>query len=213
MGTFLDGVGWERVKEAVADCSRDDARKSFAGMDRVFGAVLGGLGDTVNGVVKNMKDGFMPSIEKIWRIASDSMASLQRRMVVVGKRMTILMGRVQDIFRRVGASVNTMVFTLITFIASLISFMLFMRNVFLAILALVIAMIFILWWIFPPIIGFAAFIASAIGVGFSAGRRRCFHPELSRFVLQDGSAIKAGVMKAGQTLRGGVKVLAVVKVL
>ena len=167
----------------------------------MFG-VFSGILEMINhdlGYFRNFISGIMTFITSF---ASETFAKIQNTF----GEMIALMARIRDLTARIVGSagyVTTIMITTVHFIQALWSLLVTLIN---TIVTILFAISIVLSFVFPPLLAFAIYLGSQIGLSF------CFHPDTPIYTREEGT-IAISDIHVGDTLSDGSKVTAVMKCL
>lgn len=167
----------------------------------MFGVFTGVLGAVIHdlGYFRNFVSGIMTFITSF---TGDIFSKIQNTFGV----MVSLLARVRDLTSRILGSAGyaaTIMITTINFIKSLWSLLVTLIN---TIVTILFALSIVLAFVFPPLLAFAIFLGSKIGLSF------CFHPDTLIHVEGRG-LIKVSEVKVGDVFREGCEVTATMRCL
>jgi hypothetical protein len=167
----------------------------------MFGVFTGLLGTVIHdlGYFRNFVSGIMTFIMSF---IGDIFSKIQNTFGV----MIALLARVRDLTSRILGSAGyaaTIMITTINFIKSLWSLLVTLIN---TIVTILFALSIVLSFVFPPLLAFAIFLGSQIGLSF------CFHPDTLIHVEGRG-LVKVSDVKVGDVFREGCTVTATMRCL
>ena len=167
----------------------------------MFNVFSGLLGTVVHdlGYFRNFVSGIMTFITSL---ISDVFSKIQNTFGV----MVTLLARIRNLTQRMLGSAGyaaTIMITTIKFINSLWNMLVTLIN---TIVTILFALSIVLSFVFPPLLAFAIYLGSQIGLSF------CFHPDTPIYVEGRG-LIKVSEVKVGDVFREGCTVTATMRCL
>ena len=165
----------------------------------MFGVFTGLLGTVIHdlGFFRNFVSGIMTFITSF---IGDIFSKIQNTFGV----MVSLLSRVRDLTSRILGSAGyaaTIMITTINFIKALWSMLVTLIN---TIVTILFALSIVLAFVFPPLLAFAIFLGSQIGLSF------CFHPD-TLIHVQGRGLIKVSDVRVGDVFREGCTVTATMR--
>jgi len=167
-------------------------------MFSVFSGILGMINNDL-GYFRNFLSGITTFVTSF---AGEMFSKIQNTFgVMIG-----LMARIRNLTSRILGSAGyaaTIMITTVRFIEALWGMLVSLVN---TVVTILFALSIILAFVFPPLLAFAIYLGSQIGLSF------CFHPDTLIYTKEEGAIPISGIL-VGYTLSDGSKVTAVMKCL